>query len=208
MADKIWVNPLSPEAQAKVDAVVAEVLGRGTTRNWIMRKHVAKIDAYVVNVKAPVTAEYLVGEEVVQLGEWPDMAAFEAWYDKKRHSFKGVNYTDQEKTFLHIEPIAAPAQVERPAREQGARAPRQPSVKKWYICNSHLALAIKAAGFSPWSNADDEPLTFRHPAGHEVVIKPCAPDKKSSSDWILKLAGKEPEEGRGLAIRDKLEGIK
>ncbi len=198
----------SPEDRAKVDAIIyADRADK--PRNWIMRKHVAKIDAYVVNVNAPVTAEHLVGEEVVQLGEWPDMAEFEAWYDRKRHAFKGVNYTDQTRTFLHVEPIAAPAPAERPAGEQGGRTPRQPSVKKWYICNSHLALAVRAAGFAPWSNADDEPLTFRHPAGHEVVIKPPAPERKSSSEWTLTLMPQADRiDGTGLSIREKLEGIK
>ena len=212
----------TPEAIAAASAVVAQVLNGTGKRVWIMpnkeRVQVArlKLDFPVENEDAPVEGEMMVDGSLVNVTSSRNMAEFATWFQPKLWKIVGLNYSGPDKTCLHLEQLAEPRKAAAPLSpgEQGERppkaprAPRSAAVKKWYIVNSHLGLMLKAHGFTPISNEETDPLTFGHPAGHEVTIKPCAPDKKSSSDWQVRLVGKEPVDGRGVKLNEALEGIK
>jgi hypothetical protein len=192
------------------DRVVREVLN--PNREWIMPRsvYVAKIDKFIVSRTAPVRA-YVPGDpDPVVLQEFPGMDAFEAWYSPKRYRCLGVN-AKAEFTDVMLEPgkgeaTSEPAggQGERPRRSRGA------ALVKDYIVNSHLAVLVKRFGYVQVSNEAHEPWTFRHPAGHEVVFRPPAPDKKSTSDWTLHVAkdGAQPKDGRGLVLEKDLEKLR
>jgi len=203
------------ETDAAIDRILAEQ--RSGKREYTMPKAddeskegtMAKIDALISNRDAPVevwTRKPDDDKDVHIIKRFSNMAEFEAWYDPRVWYYLGT-HNSLEITAINLDLKSGGHRgLTTAAKSKVGRAVESGGVAANYIVNSHIGLVLKKYNFVRVGGVS--PLLFRHASGHEVTITPPEPDKKSSSDWVLRLKGEPERGGRGLSLDGVLKGSK